>query len=99
MVRLSVLIASSKLNLVLLYHFVLLNLFSTCSDVCLFGGFHIMQIALNKPSGLQVLPGGLFQQRTLLTQLQWCFGKKDSSTGARESHPVPVHRLGRGTSG
>ncbi|ESQ45273.1 hypothetical protein EUTSA_v10010446mg [Eutrema salsugineum] len=56
-------------------------------------------IALNKPSGLQVLPGGLFQQRTLLTQLQWCFSKKDSSTGARESHPVPVHRLGRGTSG
>ncbi|CAG7883572.1 unnamed protein product [Brassica rapa] len=47
-------------------------------------------IALNKPSGLQVLPGGLFQQRTVLTQLQWCFG---------ESHPVPVHRLGRGTSG
>ncbi|KFK34479.1 hypothetical protein AALP_AA5G150800 [Arabis alpina] len=56
-------------------------------------------IALNKPSGLQVLPGGLFQQRTLLTQLQWCFGKKDSSTKAHESHPVPVHRLGRGTSG
>ncbi|XP_010515681.1 PREDICTED: RNA pseudouridine synthase 5 isoform X1 [Camelina sativa] len=56
-------------------------------------------IALNKPSGLQVLPGGLFQQRTLLTQLHWWFGKKDSSTGARELHPVPVHRLGRGTSG
>ncbi|KAF8052905.1 hypothetical protein N665_1492s0009 [Sinapis alba] len=56
-------------------------------------------IALNKPSGLQVLPGGLFQQRTVLTQLQWCFGKKDSSTGALESHPAPVHRLGRGTSG
>ncbi|KAL0890327.1 hypothetical protein Bca101_014310 [Brassica carinata] len=56
-------------------------------------------IALNKPSGLQVLPGGLFQQRTVLTQLQWCFGQKDSSTGAPESHPVPVHRLGRGTSG
>ncbi|XP_010426838.1 PREDICTED: RNA pseudouridine synthase 5-like isoform X2 [Camelina sativa] len=56
-------------------------------------------IALNKPSGLQVLPGGLFQQRTLLTQLQWWFGQKDSSTGACELHPVPVHRLGRGTSG
>ncbi|KAG7565390.1 Pseudouridine synthase catalytic domain superfamily [Arabidopsis suecica] len=57
-------------------------------------------IALNKPSGLQVLPGGLFQQRTVLTQLQWCFGKNDSYTGSRESpHPVPVHRLGRGTSG
>jgi len=62
--------------------------------------FHIMQIALNKPSGLQVLPGGLFQQRTVLTQLQWCFGKNDSYIGSRESpHPVPVHRLGRGTSG
>lgn len=57
-------------------------------------------IALNKPSGLQVLPGGLFQQRTVLTQLQWCFGKNDSYIGSRESpHPVPVHRLGRGTSG
>ncbi|CAN8254688.1 unnamed protein product [Cochlearia groenlandica] len=56
-------------------------------------------IALNKPSGLQVLPGGLFQQRTLLTQLQWCLSRKDCSSGARESHPVPVHRLGRGTSG
>ncbi|KAL1199858.1 RNA pseudouridine synthase 5 [Cardamine amara subsp. amara] len=57
-------------------------------------------IALNKPSGLQVLPGGFFQQRTLLTQLQWCFGQNNSSIGSRESpHPVPVHRLGRGTSG
>ncbi|KAK4578875.1 hypothetical protein RGQ29_028804 [Quercus rubra] len=50
-------------------------------------------IALNKPSGLQVLPGGLFQQRTVLTQLQWQASKK------QEPHPVPVHRLGRGTSG
>ncbi|KAL4575176.1 hypothetical protein LXL04_022018 [Taraxacum kok-saghyz] len=49
-------------------------------------------IALNKPSGLQVLPGGLFQQRTLLTQLQWHIKNQ-------ESCPVPVHRLGRGTSG
>ncbi|XP_010524607.1 PREDICTED: RNA pseudouridine synthase 5 [Tarenaya hassleriana] len=56
-------------------------------------------IAFNKPSGLQVLPGGLFQQRTVLTQLQWCFDGKNISMGRRESHPVPVHRLGRGTSG
>ncbi|KAL7590562.1 hypothetical protein Lser_V15G36352 [Lactuca serriola] len=49
-------------------------------------------IALNKPSGLQVLPGGQFQQRTVLTQLQWHMKNQ-------ESCPVPVHRLGRGTSG
>lgn len=55
-------------------------------------------IALNKPSGLQVLPGGLFQQRTVLTQLQWHANKNSNSPG-QELHPVPVHRLGRGTSG
>ncbi|XP_076926528.1 RNA pseudouridine synthase 5-like [Bidens hawaiensis] len=49
-------------------------------------------IALNKPSGLQVLPAGLFQQRTVLTQLEW-------RTKNQELCPVPVHRLGRGTSG
>ncbi|XP_057476775.1 RNA pseudouridine synthase 5 [Actinidia eriantha] len=56
-------------------------------------------IALNKPSGLQVLPGGLFQQRTVLTQLQWQATKKCFSLALQEPHPVPVHRLGRGTSG
>ncbi|XP_058204702.1 RNA pseudouridine synthase 5 isoform X5 [Rhododendron vialii] len=57
-------------------------------------------IALNKPSGLQVLPGGLFQQRTILTQLQWQASKYSSLSLARQDlHPVPVHRLGRGTSG
>ncbi|XP_044461751.1 RNA pseudouridine synthase 5 isoform X2 [Mangifera indica] len=56
-------------------------------------------IALNKPSGLQVLPGGLFQQRTVLKQLQWWASKQRSSLSDQESHPVPVHRLGRGTSG
>ncbi|GAV67694.1 PseudoU_synth_2 domain-containing protein [Cephalotus follicularis] len=56
-------------------------------------------IALNKPSGLQVLPGGLFQQRTVLTQLQWRTGKQSSSLPTQEPHAVPVHRLGRGTSG
>lgn len=53
---------------------------------------HCIQIALNKPSGLQVLPGGQFQQRTVLTQLQWHMKNQ-------EPCPVPVHRLGRGTSG
>ncbi|VFQ83613.1 unnamed protein product [Cuscuta campestris] len=56
-------------------------------------------IALNKPSGLQVLPGGLFQQRTVLTQLQWRERKLSSSSAPGEQNPVPVHRLGRGTSG
>lgn len=55
-------------------------------------------IALNKPAGLQVLSGGLFQQRTVLTQLQWHANKNSTSPG-QELHPVPVHRLGRGTSG
>ncbi|XP_074276366.1 RNA pseudouridine synthase 5 isoform X4 [Silene latifolia] len=56
-------------------------------------------IALNKPSGLQVLPGGLFQQRTVLSQLQWHANKTSKQRLSREPHPVPVHRLGRGTSG
>ncbi|KAK8960773.1 RNA pseudouridine synthase 5 [Platanthera guangdongensis] len=59
--------------------------------------------AVNKPSGLQVLPGGLFQQRTVLTQLQWKASKHGSNcfTGpvVQLPYPVPVHRLGRGTSG
>ncbi|KAH6801678.1 Pseudouridine synthase family protein [Perilla frutescens var. frutescens] len=55
-------------------------------------------IALNKPSGLQVLPGGLFQQRTVLTQLQR-HAVNLEALGCQEPHPVPVHRLGRGTSG
>ncbi len=43
-----------------------------------------------KPSGLPVLPGGGFLEHTLLRQLQ-----------LRYPHhtPVPIHRLGRGTSG
>ncbi|KAI8031169.1 RNA pseudouridine synthase 5 [Camellia lanceoleosa] len=56
-------------------------------------------IAINKPSGLQVLPGGLFQHRTVLTQLQWRASKQRSSLACQELHPAPVHRLGRGTSG
>ncbi|PIA65661.1 hypothetical protein AQUCO_00100872v1 [Aquilegia coerulea] len=51
-------------------------------------------VAVNKPSGLQVLPGGLFQQRTVLTQLQW---RVAADYG--QPQPSPVHRLGRGTSG
>lgn len=60
-------------------------------------------VALNKPSGLQVLPKGLFQQRTVLAQLQWKEWKMPPSSCSKRKnvqlHPVPVHRLGRGTSG
>ncbi|CAM0872658.1 unnamed protein product [Alopecurus aequalis] len=60
-------------------------------------------VALNKPSSLQVLPKGLFQQRTVLAQLQWKEWKMPPSSCSKrknvQSHPVPVHRLGRGTSG
>lgn len=43
-----------------------------------------------KPSGLPVLPGGGFLEHTLLWQLQQRYPQTD---------PVPIHRLGRGTSG
>jgi 23S rRNA pseudouridine1911/1915/1917 synthase len=43
-----------------------------------------------KPSGLPVLPGGGFLEHTLLHQLRCCYPKDT---------PVPIHRLGRGTSG
>jgi 23S rRNA pseudouridine1911/1915/1917 synthase len=47
-------------------------------------------IAIAKPAGLPVLPGGGFLEHTLLHQLQRRFP---------EVTPCPVHRLGRGTSG
>lgn len=47
-------------------------------------------IIINKPSGLPVLPGGGFLQHTLLFQLQKSYP---------QDTPVPIHRLGRGTSG
>lgn len=45
---------------------------------------------INKPSGLPVLPGGQFLENTLLFQLQKRYPQEQ---------PVPLHRLGRGTSG
>ncbi len=47
-------------------------------------------LVVSKPSGLPVLPGGGFLEHTLLGQLQ-----------QRYPHdtPMPIHRLGRGTSG
>ncbi|KAH7427050.1 hypothetical protein KP509_10G028300 [Ceratopteris richardii] len=59
-------------------------------------------LAVNKPSGFQVLPGGLYQQRTVLTQLMWRYtSAADTQTQmqTRSCVPSPVHRLGRGTSG
>ena len=47
-------------------------------------------LVINKPSGLPVIPGGGFLENTLLWQL-----KKSYS----QDTPVPIHRLGRGTSG
>lgn len=46
-------------------------------------------LAVAKPAGLQVLPGALFLQNTLL----------DVVRERRGSHWAPAHRLGRGTTG
>jgi 23S rRNA pseudouridine1911/1915/1917 synthase len=43
-----------------------------------------------KPAGLPVMPGGGFLERTLLWQLKQHYP---------QDTPVPIHRLGRGTSG
>lgn len=47
-------------------------------------------LVIAKPSGLPVLPGGGFLEHTLWWQLQQYYPKDT---------PVPIHRLGRGTSG
>lgn len=47
-------------------------------------------LVIAKPSGLPVLPGGPFLTHTLLHQLQRRYPHQT---------PVPIHRLGRGTSG
>ncbi|WP_036486096.1 RluA family pseudouridine synthase [Myxosarcina sp. GI1] len=47
-------------------------------------------LAIAKPKGLPVLPGGGFLEHTLWWQLQQKYS---------QPIPVPVHRLGRGTSG
>ena len=47
-------------------------------------------LVVSKPSGLPVLPGGGFLEHTLLGQLQHHYPQET---------PVPIHRLGRGTSG
>lgn len=47
-------------------------------------------LVVAKPSGLPVMPGGGYLEHTLLRQLKRHY---------REDTPVPIHRLGRGTSG
>jgi 23S rRNA pseudouridine1911/1915/1917 synthase len=47
-------------------------------------------LVVAKPSGLPVLPGGGFLEHTLLHQLRRRYPQET---------PVPIHRLGRGTSG
>ena len=47
-------------------------------------------LVINKPAGLPVMPGGGFLEHTLLWQLK---------TDYPQDTPVPIHRLGRGTSG
>jgi len=47
-------------------------------------------LVVAKPAGLPVLPGGGFLEHTLLWQLQQRYP---------QDQPVPIHRLGRGTSG
>ncbi|HEY9638918.1 MAG TPA: RluA family pseudouridine synthase [Coleofasciculaceae cyanobacterium] len=47
-------------------------------------------LVVAKPAGLPVLPGGGFLEHTLLRQLQRQYPQET---------PVPIHRLGRGTSG
>ncbi|MBW4553072.1 MAG: RluA family pseudouridine synthase [Aphanocapsa sp. GSE-SYN-MK-11-07L] len=58
-------------------------------------GFEVLYADLDllvvaKPAGLPVLPGGGFLEHTLLWQLQLRYP---------QDTPVPIHRLGRGTSG
>ncbi|NJR69264.1 MAG: RluA family pseudouridine synthase [Synechococcales cyanobacterium CRU_2_2] len=47
-------------------------------------------LIVHKPSGLPVMPGGGFLENTLLWQLKRLYPQET---------PVPIHRLGRGTSG
>jgi 23S rRNA pseudouridine1911/1915/1917 synthase len=47
-------------------------------------------LVVMKPSGLPVMPGGGFLENTLLRIL---------ATSYRDNPPIPIHRLGRGTSG
>lgn len=54
---------------------------------------------VEKPAGLPVLPGGGFLQHTLLWQLQQRQLQQRHPHWDSQHQPVPIHRLGRGTSG
>jgi hypothetical protein len=54
----------------------------------------MVQVVLCKPSGLQVMPAGVIQQRCVLTLLH-----QHADSASWPCAPAPVHRLGRGTSG
>ncbi len=92
---------------------ILLNDYPTDPDTCLQTGQHLQYhrppwqepdvpltfeviyedpdlMVIAKPAGLPVLPGAGFLEHTLLYQLQYRYPHKT---------PVPIHRLGRGTSG
>eukprot|EP00882_Tetradesmus_deserticola_P013845 GHRQ01014704.1.p1 GENE.GHRQ01014704.1~~GHRQ01014704.1.p1 ORF type:complete len:395 (+),score=122.07 GHRQ01014704.1:351-1535(+) len=58
---------------------------------------HVLAVA--KPAGLQVLPKASFCQRTVLGLLQAYQQQVRCKRYAGSQQPVPVHRLGRGTSG
>eukprot|EP00775_Hariotina_reticulata_P006986 gene6985-7200_t len=58
---------------------------------------HVLVIC--KPAGLQVLPKGMFLQRTVLGLLQLYMQQRRQQAYPSSLIPVPVHRLGRGTSG
>lgn len=57
------------------------------------------QLGLAKPAGLQVLPKASFCQRTVLGLLQAYQQQVRRLRYPGSQQPVPVHRLGRGTSG
>lgn len=58
-----------------------------------------LQLGLAKPAGLQVLPKASFCQRTVLGLLQAYQQQVRRLRHPGSQQPVPVHRLGRGTSG
>jgi 23S rRNA pseudouridine1911/1915/1917 synthase len=62
---------------------------------------HLMVV--DKPAGLQVVPGGLFLERTLLHVIRGSGVRGGERDGQRDDEDrslwSPVHRIGRGTSG
>jgi hypothetical protein len=59
----------------------------------------LLQLAVYKPPGLQVVPKADFCQRTLMWLLEQYQQQHRSTMYPDSLLPAPVHRLGRGTSG